>query len=98
MESYAVGVAAAEAGIPWLALRTVLDPADSPLPEFTREPRRDYAWPALKYALQGPRAAAKLVRLARHSPPSSAALTAAPPRPRAPPRPAAGPPPRAPGT
>ena len=77
MESYAVGLAAAEAGIPWLALRAVLDPADSPLPEFTREPRRDYAWPALKYALQGPRAAAKLVRLARDSRLASAALTAA---------------------
>jgi len=77
MESYAVGLAAAEAGIPWLALRAVLDPADSPLPEFTREPRRDYAWPALKYALKGPRAAAKLVRLARDSRLASSALTAA---------------------
>ena len=77
MESYAVGLAAAEAGIPWLALRAVLDPADSPLPQFTREARRDYAWPALKYALQGPRAAARLVRLARDFRLASAALTTA---------------------
>jgi adenosylhomocysteine nucleosidase len=77
MESYALGLAAANAGIPWLALRAVLDPADSPLPEFTREARRHYAWPALKYALQGPRAAARLIRLARDSRRASAALTAA---------------------
>ena len=75
MESYAVGLEAAEAGIPWLVLRAVVDPADSPLPEFTREARRDYTWPALKYALKGPRAAARLVRLAREFHLASDALT-----------------------
>src|SRR5438874_12671097 len=77
MESFAVARAAEQAGIPWLALRAVVDPADSPLPEFTRETRRGYAWPALKYALSGPRAAARLIRLARDSRLAGAALTTA---------------------
>ena len=75
MESYVLGLEAAEAGIPWLALRAVVDPADSPLPEFAREAHRDYLWPALKYALKGPRAAARLVRLAREFRLASDALT-----------------------
>jgi nucleoside phosphorylase len=76
MESYVLGLEAAEAGIPWLALRAVVDPAGSPLPEFAREAHRDYLWPALKYALKGPRAAARLIRLARDFRLASAALTA----------------------
>jgi adenosylhomocysteine nucleosidase len=74
MESHAVARAAQEAGIPWLALRVVVDPLDSELPPFTREARGGYLWPALRHALSGPRAAAGLVRLARDSRRAGAAL------------------------
>jgi adenosylhomocysteine nucleosidase len=77
MESYGVARAAVEAGVPWLALRAIVDPLGSALPGFTREPRRTYFWPALRYALSGPRAAAGLVRLARDASRAGAALEAA---------------------
>jgi adenosylhomocysteine nucleosidase len=80
MESYAVARAAANAGVPWLALRAIVDPLDTALPPFAREPRSDYLWPALRYALSGPRAAAGLVRLARNASRAGAALEAALPR------------------
>ncbi|HEY2030503.1 MAG TPA: hypothetical protein VGH20_14975 [Myxococcales bacterium] len=64
MESWAVAKAAAEAGIPWIALRVILDPLDSELPAFTREPQKSYVGPALRYALKGPRAVADLAKLA----------------------------------
>jgi nucleoside phosphorylase len=65
MESHPAARAAAEAGIPWLALRAIVDPLDSSLPPFTRETRGGYLWPAVQHALTGPRAAAGLLRLAR---------------------------------
>jgi len=77
MESYGVARAAVEAGVPWLALRAIVDPLGSALPGFTREPRRTYFWPALRHALSGPRAAAGLVRLARDASRAGAALEAA---------------------
>jgi nucleoside phosphorylase len=64
MESWAVAKAAAEAGIPWIALRVILDPLDSELPAFTREPQKSYVGPALRHALKGPRAVAELAKLA----------------------------------
>jgi len=64
MESYPAARAAVEAGVPWLALRVVLDPLDTSLPAFTREPQRSYLGPALIYALSGPRAVVELVQLA----------------------------------
>jgi CubicO group peptidase (beta-lactamase class C family) len=63
MESYPVARAAASRGVPWLALRTIVDPLSAALPPFAREARQGYAWPALKHALQGPGAAVELIRL-----------------------------------
>lgn len=63
LESYPAARAAAEAGIPWLGLRVVVDPLDEALPPFTRVPRQSYLLPAVKYAMGGPRAVADLVRL-----------------------------------
>jgi adenosylhomocysteine nucleosidase len=74
MESWAVAKAAAEAGIPWIALRVVLDPLDSELPAFTREPQKSYVAPALRHALKGPRAVAELAKLAAAARTASAAL------------------------
>ena len=64
MESYPAARAAVEAGVPWLALRVVLDPLGTSLPAFTREPQRSYLGPALMHALSGPRAVVELVQLA----------------------------------
>jgi nucleoside phosphorylase len=64
MESYPAARAAVEAGVPWLALRVVLDPAGTTLPAFTREPQRSYVGPALMHALSGPRAVVELLQLA----------------------------------
>jgi adenosylhomocysteine nucleosidase len=63
MESYPVAHAAAELGVPWLALRAIVDPLASSLPPFTREEHSSYLRPALRYALSGPGAAMELVRL-----------------------------------
>jgi adenosylhomocysteine nucleosidase len=63
MESYPVARAAAARGVPWLALRTIVDPLSAALPPFAREARQGYAWPALKHALKGPGAAVELIRL-----------------------------------
>lgn len=64
MESHPAARAATEAGVPWLGLRAIVDPLDSSLPQFTREPERSLVLPALKYALGGPSAVADLMRLA----------------------------------
>jgi adenosylhomocysteine nucleosidase len=77
MESYPVAQAAGEAGVPWLALRAIVDPLESSLPPFAREARAHYFWPALRYAFSGPRAALGLVRLGRDAHRASAALETA---------------------
>src|SRR5205814_224768 len=77
MESYPVARAAAAAGIPWLAIRAIVDPLRSSLPAFTRDPAGGYVGPAMKYALSGPRAAADLVRLATRARAAAAALEVA---------------------
>jgi adenosylhomocysteine nucleosidase len=74
MESYPAARAAAEAGIPWLALRVIVDPLASSLPAFTREAHGRYLGPALKYALSGPRAVVDLTRLALRAGRAGAAL------------------------
>jgi adenosylhomocysteine nucleosidase len=74
MESWAAANAAREAGIPWIALRVILDPLDSELPAFTREAHQSYLGPALRHALTGPRAVADLLRLASQARKASASL------------------------
>ena len=74
MESFTAARAATEAGIPWLALRAVVDPLEATLPPFTREPHRNPVGPALRYAASGPRAFRNLVRLALGARRASAAL------------------------
>jgi adenosylhomocysteine nucleosidase len=64
METHPIARAAARAGIPWLAVRAVIDPADSTLPAFVREPQQSYIAPALRHALSGPRRAMEMVRIA----------------------------------
>jgi adenosylhomocysteine nucleosidase len=77
MESYPVARAAAELGVPWLAVRAIVDPLASSLPPFTAEPRPSYLWPAVRYALSGPGASLELVRLARRARKARGALEAA---------------------
>ena len=77
MESYPVARAAAELGVPWLALRAVVDPLASSLPPFTRDARPSYLWPALRYALSGPAATLDLVRLGRWARKAGGALETA---------------------
>ena len=64
LESWAAARAAVKAGIPWLAIRVIVDSLDADLPAFTREAQRSYTAPALRHALGGPRAVAELARLA----------------------------------
>ena len=77
METYPVACAARDAGIPWLAVRTIVDPLASSLPAFARDARSGYLWPALKHALGGPGAAAGLVQLGLRARRASASLTEA---------------------
>jgi len=77
MESHPAARAAAEAGVPWLALRAIVDPLRSSLPSFAREPQGSYLGPALKYALSGPRAAGDLLQLARRARIAATALEVA---------------------
>jgi len=77
LESWAAASAAREAGIPWIGLRVILDPLDSELPAFTREPHQSYVGPALRHAMKGPRAVAGLARLASQARTAGAALTQA---------------------
>jgi nucleoside phosphorylase len=64
LESWPAAHAAARAGIPWLAIRAVIDAQDADLPAFTREVRSSYVVPALRHALRGPRAVVEIARLA----------------------------------
>jgi hypothetical protein len=77
MESYPAALAAVEAGVPWFALRVIVDPLASSLPAFTREPQRSYLGPALRHALSGPRALLELVQLARSVRSAGASLESA---------------------
>ena len=77
MESHPAARAAAEAGVPWLAIRAIVDPLRSSLPSFAREPHASYLGPALRYALSGPRPVGDLLRLARHARIAAVALEAA---------------------
>jgi len=63
MESYPAARAAAEAGIPWVGLRAVVDTVDSSLPAFVRESEDRHLRGAFRHALTGPRAVAQLIRL-----------------------------------
>jgi hypothetical protein len=76
METYALAQAAIEAGVPWLALRSIVDPVGSSLPPFARQSRRGYLWPAVRHAMSGPRAAMDLVRLASDARRAGSALEA----------------------
>jgi adenosylhomocysteine nucleosidase len=77
MESYPIARAAAELGVPWLAVRAIVDPLASSLPPFTRKQSPSYLWPALRYALSAPGAALDLVRLAAWARKAGGALEAA---------------------
>ena len=63
LESWAAARAAARAGIPWLALRVIVDPLESDLPGFARDGHTSYFGPALRHALRGPRQVLELARL-----------------------------------
>ena len=75
METEPVARAATKAGVPWLALRAIVDPLDSTLPSFTLsgDPTH-FLGAALKYAASGPRAIVDLLRLARDARRAGAAL------------------------
>jgi hypothetical protein len=64
METHPVALAASKAGIPWLAVRAVVDRVDTMLPDFAREPRNGYVAPALRHALSRPEGALQIARLA----------------------------------
>ncbi len=64
LESWCVADAARSAGIPWLALRVIVDSLDTPLPAFTRTAHHSYLRPVLRHALHGRRAVLELWRLA----------------------------------
>jgi len=74
LESAQVARAAAAAGVPWLALRAVVDDARTSLPEFAREPRTSFVWPALRHALRGPGAVRQLWQLGRAERAAAASL------------------------
>ncbi len=67
MESHPAARAATEAGVPWIGLRAIVDPLESSLPPFTREPGGRHLLSALRYALSGPRAVADLIQLAKRA-------------------------------
>jgi adenosylhomocysteine nucleosidase len=77
LESAQVARAAAEAGVPWLAVRAIVDDASTALPAFAREPQTSFFWPALRHALHGPGATVQLLRLAMAERAASASLTRA---------------------
>lgn len=74
MESHPAARAATDAGIPWLGLRVIVDPLDVSMPQFTRGPHQSYVVPALRYALNGPRAVFELVQLGARSKRAASAL------------------------
>ncbi|HEX5064078.1 MAG TPA: hypothetical protein VFV99_32100 [Kofleriaceae bacterium] len=63
LESWASARAAERAGIPWLALRVVLDPLEIDLPRFASEAREHYVPSVVRHTLRGPRAVLDLARL-----------------------------------
>jgi nucleoside phosphorylase len=63
LESWAIARAAHRAGIPWLALRAVVDPLACELPECTREVDARHTTRALRHALGGLRPALEIARL-----------------------------------
>lgn len=77
MESHPAASAAVRCGVPWLAVRAIVDPLAASLPAFTREERESYLWPAMRYALSGPSAALELVRLGAWARRAGGALEAA---------------------
>ncbi|MGE5047663.1 MAG: hypothetical protein ACM3PC_03760 [Deltaproteobacteria bacterium] len=77
LESAQVARAAVEAGVPWLALRAIVDDARTSLPAFAREPRNDFLRPALRHALRGPSAVLELWQLAAAERAASASLSRA---------------------
>lgn len=64
LETAQVARAAVAAGVPWLALRAIVDDAGTSLPAFAREARTDFILPALRHALRGPSAMLQLWQLA----------------------------------
>jgi adenosylhomocysteine nucleosidase len=63
LESFPAARAAHDAKIPWLAIRVVVDPLDSDLPPFARDPHASYVLPALRHAITSTRAMLDLARL-----------------------------------
>jgi adenosylhomocysteine nucleosidase len=57
LESWPAARAAQQAGIPWLALRVILDPLETDLPAFTRNPHGGYVGAGLLQAARVPKAA-----------------------------------------
>jgi adenosylhomocysteine nucleosidase len=74
LESWGAARACERAGVPWLALRVVIDPLDAALPAFTREIRARYVGAALRHLLGGPRSALELARTALRADTASRAL------------------------
>ena len=62
LESWPAARAAERSGLPWLALRVVIDPLELDLPTFAGETRAGYVAPALRHMLTGPRAMLELAR------------------------------------
>jgi nucleoside phosphorylase len=67
METLSIARAAKSAGAPWLSVRAVIDTFDQRLPEFARTPHAEHIVPALRYAIENPRAIVQLARNARSS-------------------------------
>ncbi|HEX4453362.1 MAG TPA: hypothetical protein VH143_20965 [Kofleriaceae bacterium] len=64
LESWTVAHAARQAGVPWLAVRAIVDPLAVDLPAFVREPHASFTGAALRYALGGRRQIVELAQLA----------------------------------
>ncbi|HET9753750.1 MAG TPA: hypothetical protein VFP52_12340, partial [Myxococcales bacterium] len=77
LESAQVARAAAEAGVPWLAVRAIVDDARTSPPPFAREAQAGFLRPALRHALRGPSAVLQLVKLALAERAASASLSRA---------------------
>lgn len=77
MESHPAARAAAEAGVPWVGMRVIVDTLDASLPRFAREPEEQHLPGALRHALSGPRAVGELIRLGSAATRASRSLTAA---------------------
>ncbi|HET7784701.1 MAG TPA: hypothetical protein VFL36_01900 [Myxococcales bacterium] len=77
LESAQVARAAAEAGVPWLVVRAIVDDARTSLPPFAREAQAGFLRPALRHALHGPSAVLQLVKLALAERAASASLSSA---------------------